>query len=80
MNEGRLVDPASDADDVVTTYEDKDGDWMLVGDVPWEYVLRSSVPSSAFVFTDPWLGLQCLVCRLADFLVPAGCLSTHASV
>ncbi|CAI0559270.1 unnamed protein product [Linum tenue] len=19
-------------------YEDKDGDWMLVGDVPWEYV------------------------------------------
>lgn len=22
----------------VLTYEDKDGDWMLVGDVPWEYV------------------------------------------
>ena len=20
----------------VPTYEDKDGDWMLVGDVPWE--------------------------------------------
>ena len=20
----------------VTTYEDKDGDWMLVGDVPWK--------------------------------------------
>ena len=20
----------------VSTYEDKDGDWMLVGDVPWE--------------------------------------------
>ncbi|CAN1289798.1 Auxin-responsive protein IAA8 [Linum perenne] len=20
----------------VLTYEDKDGDWMLVGDVPWE--------------------------------------------
>lgn len=22
--------------DYVVTYEDKDGDWMLVGDVPWE--------------------------------------------
>lgn len=22
----------------VLTYEDKDGDWMLVGDVPWGYV------------------------------------------
>ena len=22
----------------VPTYEDKDGDWMLVGDVPWELV------------------------------------------
>jgi len=52
MNEGKLVNPVSGAD-VVTTYEDKDGDWMLVGDVPWEYVLHSSVPSSAFIFTDP---------------------------
>lgn len=25
----------------VLTYEDKDGDWMLVGDVPWGYVLGS---------------------------------------
>ncbi|KAL4383519.1 hypothetical protein GQ457_15G023310 [Hibiscus cannabinus] len=23
--------------DYAPTYEDKDGDWMLVGDVPWEY-------------------------------------------
>lgn len=22
----------------VLTYEDKEGDWMLVGDVPWGYV------------------------------------------
>lgn len=22
----------------VPIYEDKDGDWMLAGDVPWEYV------------------------------------------
>ncbi|KAM7259731.1 hypothetical protein ACFE04_015472 [Oxalis oulophora] len=25
----------------VTTYEDKDGDWMLVGDVPWDMFLTS---------------------------------------
>lgn len=24
--------------DFVLTYEDQDGDWMLVGDVPWRYV------------------------------------------
>lgn len=23
------------------TYEDKDGDWMLVGDVPWEMFTES---------------------------------------
>ncbi|XP_062214635.1 auxin-responsive protein IAA13-like [Phragmites australis] len=40
MNEGKLVDPLSGAD-VVTTYEDKDGDWMLVGDVPWEMFVAS---------------------------------------
>lgn len=22
-------------DEFMATYEDKDGDWMLVGDVPW---------------------------------------------
>lgn len=26
------------------TYEDKDGDWMLVGDVPWKYVLQHFSP------------------------------------
>lgn len=25
----------------VLTYEDKDGDWMLVGDVPWEMFIDS---------------------------------------
>jgi auxin-responsive protein IAA len=51
MNEGKLVDPVSGAD-VVTTYEDKDGDWMLVGDVPWEYV-HPCLPLPASIFTDP---------------------------
>ena len=32
--EKKLVDAASGTE-YVPTYEDKDGDWMLVGDVPW---------------------------------------------
>ena len=31
----KLLDGTSD---YVLTYEDKEGDWMLVGDVPWGYV------------------------------------------
>ncbi|KAK1317368.1 Auxin-responsive protein IAA20 [Acorus calamus] len=27
---------ASSNKDYVLTYEDKEGDWMMVGDVPWE--------------------------------------------
>jgi hypothetical protein len=30
--QSRLLDSSSD---FVLTYEDKEGDWMLVGDVPW---------------------------------------------
>lgn len=35
MNESKLMDLLSGSD-FVPTFEDKDGDWMLVGDVPWE--------------------------------------------
>lgn len=35
LSETKLRD-ISHASEYVTTYEDKDGDWMLVGDVPWE--------------------------------------------
>ena len=35
MNESKLVDLLSGSD-YVPTYEDRDGDWMLVGDVPWK--------------------------------------------
>lgn len=38
MNESKLMDVLNGSD-YVPTYEDKDGDWMLVGDVPWEYVI-----------------------------------------
>ncbi|KAG0497812.1 hypothetical protein HPP92_002503 [Vanilla planifolia] len=40
MNESRLMDLLSGSD-YVPTYEDKDGDWMLVGDVPWEMFVDS---------------------------------------
>ncbi|CAA3028034.1 auxin-responsive IAA17-like [Olea europaea subsp. europaea] len=35
LNERKLVDSAN-GEEYVPTYEDKDGDWMLVGDVPWK--------------------------------------------
>jgi len=34
MNERKLMDLVNSWD-YVPSYEDKDGDWMLVGDVPW---------------------------------------------
>ncbi|XP_055816958.1 auxin-responsive protein IAA16 [Solanum dulcamara] len=40
MNESKLIDLLSGSD-YVPTYEDKDGDWMLVGDVPWEMFVDS---------------------------------------
>ncbi|KAL5561798.1 hypothetical protein UlMin_031545 [Ulmus minor] len=40
MNESKLMDLLSDSD-YVPSYEDKDGDWMLVGDVPWEMFVES---------------------------------------
>lgn len=36
----RLVDPVNGTE-YVPTYEDKDGDWMLVGDVPWKMFVVS---------------------------------------
>ncbi|KAG6538530.1 hypothetical protein ZIOFF_003654 [Zingiber officinale] len=35
MNESKVMNLLNGSD-YVRTYEDKDGDWMLVGDVPWE--------------------------------------------
>ncbi|RRT35485.1 hypothetical protein B296_00053410, partial [Ensete ventricosum] len=37
MNEREVMDLLNGSE-YVPTYEDKDDDWMLVGDVPWEYV------------------------------------------
>ncbi|XP_028790208.1 auxin-responsive protein IAA16 [Neltuma alba] len=38
--ESKLIDLLNGSD-YVPTYEDKDGDWMLVGDVPWEMFVES---------------------------------------
>lgn len=40
MNESKLMDLLNSSE-YVPSYEDKDGDWMLVGDVPWQYVLTT---------------------------------------
>ncbi|PQM40005.1 auxin-induced protein AUX28-like [Prunus yedoensis var. nudiflora] len=40
MNESKLMDVLKGSD-YIPTYEDKDGDWMLVGDVPWEMFVES---------------------------------------
>ncbi|EYU33008.1 hypothetical protein MIMGU_mgv1a012321mg [Erythranthe guttata] len=40
MNERKLMDVLNSTE-YVPTYEDKDGDWMLVGDVPWEMFVNS---------------------------------------
>ncbi|CAM0949073.1 unnamed protein product [Alopecurus aequalis] len=40
MNESKLMDLLNGSE-YVPTYEDKDGDWMLVGDVPWDMFVES---------------------------------------
>jgi len=39
-SESKLIDFLNDSE-YVPTYEDKDGDWMLVGDVPWKMFVGS---------------------------------------
>ncbi|XP_074292676.1 auxin-responsive protein IAA16-like [Silene latifolia] len=40
MNESKLIDLLNGSE-YAATYEDKDGDWMLVGDVPWAMFVES---------------------------------------
>ncbi|KAL8537566.1 hypothetical protein ACS0TY_012620 [Phlomoides rotata] len=40
MNEKKIMDTANGTE-YVPTYEDRDGDWMLVGDVPWNMFVES---------------------------------------
>ncbi|KAI6671946.1 hypothetical protein NL676_006831 [Syzygium grande] len=39
-SERKIIDPANGVE-YLPTYEDKDGDWMLVGDVPWKMFVES---------------------------------------
>ncbi|CAN6456285.1 unnamed protein product [Victoria cruziana] len=41
LDDGELVEQASGRREYVAAYEDRDGDWMLVGDVPWEMFAES---------------------------------------
>ncbi|XP_038880682.1 auxin-responsive protein IAA1-like [Benincasa hispida] len=41
LEEGNNLNPVKRADEYLPTYEDKDGDWMLVGDVPWKLFIES---------------------------------------
>ena len=36
MNEKKFMDSRKNRNEYMATYEDKDGDWMLLGDVPWK--------------------------------------------
>uniref|UniRef100_A0A1J3HRV6 Auxin-responsive protein n=2 Tax=Noccaea caerulescens TaxID=107243 RepID=A0A1J3HRV6_NOCCA len=40
MNESKVMDLLNSSE-YVPSYEDKDGDWMLVGDVPWPMFIES---------------------------------------
>lgn len=56
-NSGEQDDEVAD-DDFVLLYEDSEGDQMLVGDIPWEYVILSSLafaPMSSFSHGMKWL-------------------------
>jgi len=49
LSDCRLMDHKNGSD-LVLTYKDKDGDWMLVGDVPWRCVIFND-PKFISVFT-----------------------------
>ncbi|XP_047959029.1 auxin-responsive protein IAA17-like [Salvia hispanica] len=40
MNERKIID-STNGIEYVPTYEDRDGDWMLVGDVPWNMFVET---------------------------------------
>ncbi|AES68053.1 auxin-responsive AUX/IAA family protein [Medicago truncatula] len=41
MNEKKFMDSRKNTNEYLATYEDKDGDWMLLGDVPWKMFVES---------------------------------------
>ncbi|PHT30044.1 Auxin-responsive protein IAA1 [Capsicum baccatum] len=41
LKERKLMDPTINGVEYLPTYEDNDGDWMLLGDVPWKMFVES---------------------------------------
>jgi len=39
FNNGKLIINPITGSEYVPIYKDKDGDWMMIGDVPWKYVI-----------------------------------------
>ena len=73
MNERKVRDLVNSWD-YVPSYEDKDGDWMLVGDVPWPYVF--------FFFSTNFRSflLIILITPFPKFTYLLECSLIHASV
>nr|AXS76511.1 IAA16 [Betula platyphylla] len=65
MNERKLMDLLNSSD-YVPSYEDKDGDWMLVGDVPWEMFVDSCKRLRIMKGTEA-IGLDDLNSRTSSF-------------
>ena len=73
MNERKVRDLVNSWD-YVPSYEDKDGDWMLVGDVPWPYVFFFfSINFRSFL-------LIILITPFSKFTYLLECSLIHASV
>ncbi|KAI3465192.1 hypothetical protein Pfo_021855 [Paulownia fortunei] len=61
LSESKLKDLLSGSE-YVLTYEDKDGDWMLVGDVPWEMFIGTCKRLRIMKSSDA-IGLgECILC------------------
>nr|XP_029151610.1 auxin-responsive protein IAA30-like [Arachis hypogaea] len=56
MNESKLMELLNGSD-YVPTYEDKDGDWMLVGDVPSEMFVKSCKRKRLLILVSIYLNL-----------------------
>ncbi|XP_048323635.1 auxin-responsive protein IAA1 isoform X1 [Ziziphus jujuba] len=56
LNERKMMDPVNGME-YVPTYEDKDGDWMLVGDVPWNRMFVESCKRLRLMKSSEAIGL-----------------------
>ncbi|KAJ1437974.1 AUX/IAA domain [Sesbania bispinosa] len=69
LTESRLMDLLHGSE-YVLTYEDKDGDWMLVGDVPWEEEPKGEIGSIVGMFIDSCKRLRIMKSSKAIGLAP----------